>query len=816
MTGKRVSDRAALDSNEIDGSEYLPVVRSGQTFKAKISSIISNAARVAMEIVGALGVEGQVLAIKADRSGVEWQTVPGISIEPMANLAAFPNPGLINIRYKDLSNAKIYQWTGAGTGSGPGSGYTEVSASLALGETSASAYRGDLGKEASLRSSKAPKIVPSPDGDNNNYVSNFSDSIDGWALQHESTGTLSIIDGVLRFSRVAAGYISRAQAIESGDKAYFYFRVTGTPPDNYLTIRGLSSGHSSFVPFELGEITYAELDSPPETSSSVIIWAGSGYTGSEAYLLEIFGITIGDGSYSNHGLSRLIFDKLQNNEFVRAHDAAIAYSGNAPVPNGVGNVYLSNFETGIDSFYASNANGSLTVENGELVLTRSGACYFGKAVAVLARQKLSIRFKVTGSPISNILAIRSLSLGATQFIPFVLGEETTIQLDKPLPTTSDLLFWAGDSYSGSESYVIRIYGLSVGDGSFKPRQLLQKASDEANRRPSLDGLALTHQYAIVGREYNLYFDNLLAEDASDYYWDVACSIGKQENDRFTVIPSAPGIQSLAIYAYDKKTYSLVYYWKGYLYIADSTKTATAPKLCLIGDSTTANGVVAEEISALFAADSYMDIELIGTKGTAPALHEGISGWRLSQFAGNLSPFWDGSAINFAWYISHNSLSGCTLAIINLGINDVFNYTDDATLESAIGTMLADLETLISSMQAYNASIKIGIALTTPPSRYQDAFGNSYGAEQTRRRFKRNLAIWWKRLYLQVRNRTNIIIVPYNACLDTINNMQYGSAVPVNSRNTGVTITKQNNGVHPASSGYYQVADALYAMIKYVI
>lgn len=57
-----------------------------------------------------------------------------------ANLAAFPASGETGKIYVALDTNKTYRWSG--------SAYVEISQSLALGETSSSAYRGDRGKTA--------------------------------------------------------------------------------------------------------------------------------------------------------------------------------------------------------------------------------------------------------------------------------------------------------------------------------------------------------------------------------------------------------------------------------------------------------------------------------------------------------------------------------------------------------------------------------------------------------------------------------------------------------------------------------------------
>ena len=57
-----------------------------------------------------------------------------------ADLASFPTSGETGKIYVDLETNKTYRWSG--------SAYVEISASLALGETSSAAYRGDRGKTA--------------------------------------------------------------------------------------------------------------------------------------------------------------------------------------------------------------------------------------------------------------------------------------------------------------------------------------------------------------------------------------------------------------------------------------------------------------------------------------------------------------------------------------------------------------------------------------------------------------------------------------------------------------------------------------------
>ena len=66
------------------------------------------------------------------------------------NFAVLPNEGETGKIYVTLDNNKTYRWSG--------SAYVEISASLALGETDSTAYRGDRGKVAYDHATDANKI----------------------------------------------------------------------------------------------------------------------------------------------------------------------------------------------------------------------------------------------------------------------------------------------------------------------------------------------------------------------------------------------------------------------------------------------------------------------------------------------------------------------------------------------------------------------------------------------------------------------------------------------------------------------------------
>ena len=320
-------------------------------------------------------------------------------------------------------------------------------------------------------------------------------------------------------------------------------------------------------------------------------------------------------------------------------------------------------------------------------------------------------------------------------------------------------------------------------------------------------------YAVEGHEMNVYLDNLTISSLGTYF-DVACTVGTQQNERWTYIPAAAVSTTLSISAINIS---------GEQVLDTATATLTAKlasvgngisrSLLIIGDSTTANGEYTGEMLNLFNSD-VMDITLLGTKGTGLNKHEGIAGWKISDFYTSVtSPFVFSGSFNFAQYLSTNSLTTPYYVCIHLGINDVGNYTSDAATQAAMTTMVSQLEAMITNIMATGVA-RIGMMVTIPPSATQDAFGNNYGSGLNRNRMRRNILLWARKMIDTFGGRTGsgIYLIPINCNLDTVNNMSFGASAPVNSRST-INVIRQNNGVHPATPGYYQMADTMFAFLK---
>ena len=202
-------------------------------------------------------------------------------------------------------------------------------------------------------------------------------------------------------------------------------------------------------------------------------------------------------------------------------------------------------------------------------------------------------------------------------------------------------------------------------------------------------------------------------------------------------------------------------------------------------------------------------------GTTRTTHtDAVSGKTINYFYTDpASPFVFSSAFNFTQYLSTNSitLASGDWVMIHLGINDVFNYVDDASLLTGMATMDYQLDAMITNIKAAVSGIRIGLLMTIPGNSTQDSYGWAYGSAQTRWRYERNRALWLEQLLVRWTGVSNVYLFPLHLSLDTVNNTLQQATI-FNARNLN-TYQKQVNSVHPNIYGYWQMADSIKCFLK---
>lgn len=211
------------------------------------------------------------------------------------------------------------------------------------------------------------------------------------------------------------------------------------------------------------------------------------------------------------------------------------------------------------------------------------------------------------------------------------------------------------------------------------------------------------------------------------------------------------------------------------------------------------------------------VDAQGNVRTSGVRTEAVTGKTFAYYYSNASsPFVNSGSFDFANYLTTTSqtMSSNDWVLFNLGINDMTSLLNlsDQTTEAAIAVIILDITNMITNIKAAVSGVRIGIALTIPPAQDQDAFGNSASVTITRFRYRQNRDMLVSALLQAFDNIiANVYIIPYGMNLDTWNNMQT-HPVYINNRNTKLT-SRQSDDVHPASGGYYQLADALYFFLR---
>ena len=213
-------------------------------------------------------------------------------------------------------------------------------------------------------------------------------------------------------------------------------------------------------------------------------------------------------------------------------------------------------------------------------------------------------------------------------------------------------------------------------------------------------------------------------------------------------------------------------------------------------------------------ESSIKIIRVSSSGTLPA--SGILTWvsggvnqsnivytSSHQAPGN--PFWDEntSSISFSNFVSEQGANSLDYVYILLGWNS--SGTAEDVLKASIKTFLDNVITDYPSCKIIILGLQI-------PSR--DGLANNYGENSgTLSSYMKSMDYVFKlnsiydEISKDVNYSSNVIYENISGQFDTEYNMPTAQMM-VNTRNS-ITVPMQYNGVHPAQSGYYQIADACY-------
>ena len=185
------------------------------------------------------------------------------------------------------------------------------------------------------------------------------------------------------------------------------------------------------------------------------------------------------------------------------------------------------------------------------------------------------------------------------------------------------------------------------------------------------------------------------------------------------------------------------------------------------------------------------LTLLGTRGTAPARHEGRAGWKASDYCTKAAdgtytnPFYN-NGFDFSHYMTAQAYTGVGVVVLQLGINDIFYAGLDSF--SAAAT-IGYLDTMVNSILNYDSSIKVIVDLLTPPNGNPSVFTEKYGTSQIEFIYRMNTIRMSKALMEHFSGNISVAISPNNCVLDPAQDI--------------------NDGVHPTEGGYAKLGQMIY-------
>lgn len=314
----------------------------------------------------------------------------------------------------------------------------------------------------------------------------------------------------------------------------------------------------------------------------------------------------------------------------------------------------------------------------------------------------------------------------------------------------------------------------------------------------------TKFYGIQNKEFDIFFKNVIKGNFKRFIISKS-GTGEQFSRRIRYIISNAGTTNTVINLYDEN-YNFIQS-KTFSYINANTNSHSSEtlKVLVIGDSFINSGYVTYGMIKDFEND-VASLQLLGTLGTTPNLHEGRSGWSTYDYTheaivgGVTNPFLNNGVFDFSNYIAVNNIPTPDYVIINLGINDTWKDMHNTTTSQ-------NIQAMINSIHAYNSNVKV-IVGTTPSPYLGDDGENGYLCMLMANNRRQKIT---EDILTNITESTNIIICPIHLNFDTDYNFNM-STITKNGENDG-TIPLCSDDTHPSHMGFYQISDSYYACIK---
>lgn len=327
--------------------------------------------------------------------------------------------------------------------------------------------------------------------------------------------------------------------------------------------------------------------------------------------------------------------------------------------------------------------------------------------------------------------------------------------------------------------------------------------------------------AVVGREWNLYFDSVIICDNLENY-DVRCSISPaltewgNYGELLRIMPTAAGVHTVTLSIYNKFNNEEITS-KSFVLNVIEEKPVNGKKVVFIGDSLTAAGYYGAEIQFNLSKGG---IRSIGTQMAQVTLdnkpfvlwNEGRPGWATCHYHMEiadytLNPFYNPETgkFDFSYYMEkHMKPQGedhVDAVSIFLGTNGVKNEKN-----------LDNVKAMVQSVRDYDPNVIVLVNLLQMPAT-QTGYG--YLGMASSAYENKFAAMMLNDKYVEAFDGVmdNVYVSELNFNFDS--KRDYATTtIPASARRKTTGITVQTNNVHPDPMGYMKFADTIYANLLY--
>lgn len=378
---------------------------------------------------------------------------------------------------------------------------------------------------------------------------------------------------------------------------------------------------------------------------------------------------------------------------------------------------------------------------------------------------------------------------------FLSGD--TVTASKTIPASNEHFLIRVSPTSGLEGAAQVEYGEPT---AFEPYAAVLKGVKTESEFQSIPSINLPSTiYATVNKELVIFKNNILLDKDYDFRW-------------------GRGIQGELAYreTFDQvgdKRLSIEIYREGKLITSKSVLVkvneprATPITAMIIGDSTVASAITEPASEARLGYHMLQEmgdnLKLVGTRGIGTSKHEGRGGWTAKDYRSNktdqtgTNPFYNPNTqdFDFAYYMANTNQEVPGLVFIQLGINDLFNYSTDEQAVTKADEFISDLKFIAANIKAYDPNIKIAYNIAIPPTEKIDVFAEVYAKNynQPQWRYKRNNSLLTEKVIEELSNDSNIMLNPIHKGINVFENIR--------------------DGVHPTDEGYKELASQIVDFIN---